>query len=75
MVDVTEEVEEDPARPVRRRRKAPFKWGGVAAGLAGTSLALHKGTQPVVPYRVVSSSEVTLGYKLMRTYVVGPLGP
>ena len=45
MVDVTEEVDEDPARPVRRRRKAPFKWGGVAAGLAGTSLALHEGTQ------------------------------
>ena len=46
MVDVTEEVDEDPARPVRRRRKAPFKWGaGIAAGLAGTSLALHEGTQ------------------------------
>ena len=45
MVEVTEEVEEDPARPVRRKRKAPFKWGGVAAGLAGTSLALHEGTK------------------------------
>ena len=41
VVEVTEEVEEGPARSARRRRKAPFKWGGDAAGSASTSLALH----------------------------------
>ena len=48
---------------------------GVGTLLVQPAPAWHYMWNTIVPYRVVGTSEVTLGYKLMRTYEVGPLGP